>query len=193
MLKVPLIFQHPKLAAGRRFPDQVQLLDLVPTLAALFDLELDKQVVGTSLVPILRGEEPPPLPDQIFSDTFFKGFDKISVRESGFKLVINRNFPDHLEDLKPEASRIDLRKQKAIEACGPAELYVLPGGENPTVEGLNRIGNELETVRRLRQAILDWEARTPARAPINRDSDREVDPKVIRQLKALGYLDGDAP
>jgi arylsulfatase A-like enzyme len=192
VLHVPLVFDHPSVPAGARFPDMVQLLDLVPTFADLFDLGLDPQASGVSLAPILRGEPPPLLADQIFSDTQFNEVDKVSVREIGAKLVLNR---DH--DQLTAGDRPDLDKPKranmkrAIEQCGPAEYYLLPGHENP-VQGDHDLVDDPDhagEVERLREALVQWEARTNARPPINRDSKREIDSTVIQQLKALGYLE----
>ena len=192
VLHVPLVFDHPSLAAGSRFPDMVQLLDLVPTFAELFDLELDAQVSGVSLAPILRGEPPPLLADQIFSDTQFNEVDKVSVREVDAKLVLNR---DH--DQLAAGERPDLDKPKranmkrAIEQAGPVEYYLLPGAENPVRGDHNLAGDpgHADEVERLREALRRWEDETNARPPINRDSKREVDSTVVQQLKALGYLE----
>jgi arylsulfatase A-like enzyme len=192
VLHVPLMFDHPSVPAGSRFPDMVQLLDLVPTFADLFDLELDSQASGVSLAPILRGESPPLLAEQVFSDSEFNEVDKVSVREAGAKLVLNR---DH--DQLNAGQRPDLDKPKranmkrAIEQCGPAEYYLLPGEENP-VRGEHDLIDDpqfADDVQRLREDLLAWEAATHARPPINRDSKREVDSTVIQQLKALGYLE----
>lgn len=192
VLHVPLVFDHPSVPAGTRFPDMVQLLDLVPTLADLFDLELDAQASGVSLAPILRGEPPPLLADQVFSDTQFNEVDKISVRETGAKLVLNR---DH--DQLAAGDRPDLDKPKranmkrAIEQCGPAEYYLLPGAENPVQGDHDLVADpdHAADVHRLREALMAWEAATHARPPINRDSKREIDSTVVQQLKALGYLE----
>jgi len=192
VLHVPLIFDHPSLTGGTRFPDMVQLLDLVPTLADLFDLELAPEAGGVSLAPILRGDPPPLLADQIFSDTQFNEVDKISVREADTKLVFNR---DH--DQLAAGERPDLGKPKranmrrAIEQCGPAEFYLLPGSENPVHGDSNLIDDPTheDDVERLREALMQWEATTHARPPVNRDSKREIDSTVVQQLKALGYLE----
>jgi len=195
VLHVPLIFMHPELQAGTRFEEPVQLLDLVPTLAELFELPLDSQVEGTSLAPILFGEPAPPLADQIFSDTQFNEMDKISVRERDLKLIINRDHIALTEGTRPDLEALAEGKQgqrsalRAIQQCGPHELYRLPGSENYTYGGLNRADKDPESVERLEQAILDFESRILARPPINRDHGKEIDDSIVEQLKALGYLE----
>lgn len=195
VLHVPLIFMHPELAAGTRFEDPVQLLDLVPTLADIFELPLDSQVEGTSLAPILRGEPAPPLADQIFSDTQFNEMDKISVRERNLKLIINRDNIALTEGTRPElaalaeGSRGNRSAMYAIKKCGPREMYRLPGSENHQRKGLNLADTDPDNTARLEQAIVDFESRILARPPINRDHHKEIDDSIIEQLKALGYLE----
>lgn len=193
-LHVPLIFHHPRIDPGH-FAGTVQLLDLVPTLADLFRLELDEQVVGTSLKRILKGKTPPALPAQIFSESQFKEVDKVCVREDGLKYMINRDFDALEAGLTPKLlQRPGLQRVcRAIQQAGSRELYTIPGEENPVRRGFNRIADDPETAQRLEQAILDWEARTESRPPINRNFNREVDDTVVRQLRALGYLDGADP
>ncbi len=192
-IHVPLIFSHPGLQTGIRFADPVQLLDLVPTIAELFGLTVDSQVKGTSLAPILHGEQAPPLPEQIFTVTEFNEMDKVAVREPGYKLQLNRDHVAYHTGLRPD---LDEEKRETvldlIELGGTAELYRLPGGETPVAEaGLNLIDDPAEqaTRQRLQTAIEEWEARTTARPPINRDAKNEVDSEVVKQLRALGYLE----
>ena len=192
-IHVPLIFSHPGLKAGSRFPDAVQLLDLVPTLAELFGLTVDPQVKGTSLASVLTGGPAPELPRQFFLDTQFNEVDKVAIREPGFKLQINR---DHVAYRAGERPDLDEEKRASvktlIELGGPVELYRLPGKEHPLEKHDVNLADDpahRETRERLEAALADWEARTTARPPINRDADKEVDSEVVKQLRALGYLE----
>ena len=192
VLHVPLIFDHPSVPAGARFPGMVQLLDLVPTFADLFDLPLDSQARGVSLAPILRGEPAPTLATQIFSDTQFNEVDKVSVREADAKLILNRDHDQLMAGARPDLDKPKRKSmRRAIEQCGPAEFYVIPGSENPVQGEANLIDDpaHTDTATRLSDALERWEATTTARPPINRDSNREVDSTIILQLKALGYLE----
>ena len=192
-IQVPLIFNHPGLQTGVRFADPVQLLDLVPTIAELFGLTVDSQVKGTSLAPILHGKQAPALPEQIFTVTEFNEMDKVAVREPGYKLQLNRDYVAYHAGERPD---LDEEKRKTVlelvELGGPAELYRLPGSETPVAkEGVNLIDDPAEqaTRQRLQAAIEEFEARTTARSPINRDARNEVDSEVVKQLRALGYLE----
>jgi len=191
-LLVPLIFSHPSLDVGARFSGMVQLLDLVPTLAELYELPLDAQVKGTSLAPILRGLTPPELPRQAFSDTQFNEVDKVSVREEGAKLILNRDHDQYTAGKRPDLDREKKASvRRAIEQCGPAELYRLPGSENPVKGELNLVDDDasIELRHRLEATLLEWERTTLARPPLNRDHAKEIDSTVIQQLEALGYLE----
>ena len=206
VLHVPLLFQHPALEGGRRVEEMVQLLDLVPTVAELLDLRLDPRVRGRSLVSALHGRPLDAPIDRVFSETSFKWVDKVSVREDGLKLVVNRDHllwqaglrPDLDEDLGG-GSKQKQRLASAIRLSGPVELYRLPGLEHPTHDGVNLAddGAGKATLARLEAAIAEFEADVPARAPIGRaaegaaSSGAVVDETVLRQLEALGYLDGD--
>lgn len=61
VLHVPLIFRVPG-AKARKAPEVVQLIDLAPTLTALFGIEQPAAWVGRSLVPALEGAALAPLP-----------------------------------------------------------------------------------------------------------------------------------
>jgi choline-sulfatase len=61
VLHVPLIFRVPG-AKPRIAPEVVQLLDLAPTITALFGIEQPASWVGRSLVPALEGAALTPLP-----------------------------------------------------------------------------------------------------------------------------------
>ena len=58
-IRVPLIVKLPREArAGRRVPDPVQHLDLLPTLLDLAGAEIPRDLAGRSLRPLLEQEEP---------------------------------------------------------------------------------------------------------------------------------------
>lgn len=190
-LRVPLIFHHPGLARGTRFLGQVQLVDLAPTILDLLGLELDPDFAGTSLAPVLFGRRAPPLAWHAFSETQFGIVDKVSIREPGMKLVVNHDHAGRTATCDPLPEDVILAEVcAAIEVQGPVELYALPGGENPVVDGLNLAARDTPAGRRLREALDAWEARTPARTPLERGVEWEVESHVLRQLRALGYLAG---
>ncbi len=54
-LHVPLIFQGPGVAAGKRSAAPVSLVDVMPTVLSYLDIQTPETVQGTSLWPILDG------------------------------------------------------------------------------------------------------------------------------------------
>lgn len=57
LVRVPLIFWYPvKFKQNLRSEALVELMDIVPTLLELTGLPVDKQIQGTSLLPILEGQ-----------------------------------------------------------------------------------------------------------------------------------------
>ncbi len=190
-LRVPLIFVHPELVLPGRFAGQVQLLDLLPTLAELMSLEVGEVAAGQSLAPILRGQSPPSLPRYVFSETRYREVHKLSAREPGFKLVVNLDHQAYVAGLRPVLDDPQTKEsvRQAIQRCGPRELYRLPGAENPVVQGLNRVGTDTAAHQDMETALRRWEAHHALRAPINRDEAREIDESVLEQLEALGYVE----
>ena len=55
-LRIPLLFRHPDLPAGRRIEAPVSLLDVFPTVAALLDLPRPDQLLGEDLRSLMAGE-----------------------------------------------------------------------------------------------------------------------------------------
>jgi len=59
-IRIPLIFVCPgQLASGRRFPHQVQMKDLMPTVLELMGVRTTIRFDGRSLVPLMRGRPRP--------------------------------------------------------------------------------------------------------------------------------------
>jgi len=83
-LHVPLLVRLPhRRGAGRRIPEPVSLVDLLPTIAALTGVEAPADVEGSSLVPLIDGIGP--WPDRpLFAAT---DDGRLSVRAGGWKLI----------------------------------------------------------------------------------------------------------
>ncbi len=59
-VRVPLIFRYPqKLPQGKVIEEPVELIDFLPTLLELTDLEVPKAIRGRSLMPLIQGEVNP--------------------------------------------------------------------------------------------------------------------------------------
>src|SRR6185369_13700653 len=59
-LRVPLVMRFPgRVPAGRRVPDRVRLLDVMPTVLELLDVQAPSGLQGRSLAPLLRDDAVP--------------------------------------------------------------------------------------------------------------------------------------
>ena len=82
---VPLIVRHPQYQEGRRIPEIVRHIDLMPTLLKIFDLPPSPAAQGRSLVPLLSGAGPW-LPVAAYSESY----EFMAVRTLLHKLMIDR-------------------------------------------------------------------------------------------------------
>jgi arylsulfatase A-like enzyme len=114
--RVPLIFRFPGVEGGHRYSNAVQNLDIVPTILDYLDIEAEGLYFeGTSLLPVLEGNEP--LRDFAFADQR----EYRSADDGRFHLVFNgedgtatlfdlRSDPGEQSDLfstdHPEARRL---------------------------------------------------------------------------------------
>ncbi|HXG66928.1 MAG TPA: sulfatase-like hydrolase/transferase, partial [Blastocatellia bacterium] len=103
-MRVPMIIYIPGLAP-RRIPDYVSTIDLGTTILNASGLEVPKDYVGVSLLPLMRGEaftHPPVFGEHInrFESAFVSPEKNVNpeirkymvVTQDGYKLIYNRNF-----------------------------------------------------------------------------------------------------
>ena len=91
LIHVPLVIQAPGLAPTR-ITERVRLVDVMPTLFELLDLEsglLPENTVGQSLLPLLRGEAFTPQPS-VSELRFNKKTDVDAIIRGRWKLIIPR-------------------------------------------------------------------------------------------------------
>jgi arylsulfatase A-like enzyme len=169
---VPLIVKLPRSAqAGRRVAQQVQLVDLTPTLLEMASLPVPDSFSGTSLVGLLRGG------DGAFPETAY--FQKVSHHVSG--ITSNWKARDNLLGLRtPDVKYI-------CNQLGEEEqLYdlVADPGETHNLASLRR--GQAEKLR-----LQLFETLTPDQTAVPPD----LDPRLREKLEALGYLteEGEAP
>ncbi|MFH1143725.1 MAG: sulfatase [Candidatus Eisenbacteria bacterium] len=89
LLHVPLMLSGPELEEGRgqRFPHPVRHVDLVPTILEVCGLPASESLAGRSLLPIVRGMEPPLPPRPAFSEVDFGGNSARSLRAGSCKVI----------------------------------------------------------------------------------------------------------
>lgn len=92
LIHVPLVIYVPSVAGGVMITDQVRGIDIFPTVLDLLGIEpsavLKKQMRGTSLLPLLRGQH---LELPAFSETDYRLYaHKRSIRTAdGWKLILS--------------------------------------------------------------------------------------------------------
>jgi len=102
LLRVPLVFSHPSLPAGKAVNEQVQGVDLAPTLLALAGVPQDRGMHGLSLLPWLAEGAGAPLRRPLFSSN---QPGEGCYRKGTLKLVGGRR-PLMSQEPRPEACQL---------------------------------------------------------------------------------------
>ncbi len=110
-IRVPLLMRAPSLVpAGRRVPDQVRTIDLMPTLLELCGGAPIEDVDGASLVCLLAGRPDPAHPRDAYIENLHRGEERayIGIRTERWKLLLIP--PPPAVSVSPKLSRSGLRK-----------------------------------------------------------------------------------
>jgi arylsulfatase A-like enzyme/predicted Zn-dependent protease len=103
-VRVPLVIRAPGVGSGRRVEAQVQLVDVLPTVAELARVPAPERLRVRSLVPLVRGRKaasPPAYLESLFPEENF-GWSRLEgVRADGWKLVTG--VEPELYDLESDA------------------------------------------------------------------------------------------
>ena len=153
LLRVPLIVRLPGAdRAGTRIAEPVSLVDVAPTILAAVGAEPAAPGDGVDLSPLWSGASPGAANRPIFAQTGpFMRDDLRSVREGGFKLILDRETGErqlyHLADDPGEREDVADRHPELVERLtgAIAELDAGALGASPRVE----LSEEL--VERLRE------------------------------------------
>jgi arylsulfatase A-like enzyme len=160
-IHVPVVFRLPEglqKPRGLSHPEVIGLIDVLPTVLELLEIESPEGMMGRSLVPLLAGETLPATP--IFSER---------------RYYENAKFPYLLED---EVSVIDGRWQAIASNGRGNELFDLR--EDP-----NLIEQRREESERLLGLIRKWDQRVhPLFGPGRSTQDAET----VEKLESLGYV-----
>ncbi len=160
-VRIPLIFHWPGHFEPRVVPDQVRLIDLMPTLLTIAGARRQPATQGRSLLPLILGEaaEPEPALLELLVDQ--RHFQ--ALRDRGWKYVDSR----------------DVRFQGGFDLeADPAEL-VLVNEQDNVREGILRLRSEIQRA---------WEYRT--RKVGRATQEIELSEDMARALRELGYTDG---
>ena len=161
-LRVPLIIRYPPLGSNKTIDNQVQLIDVTPTILDYLDIDISREAQGISLVPLINGDTGDELP--AYSETMLKG-GITSIRKGRFKFI------KYTEDGREEL--FDLEKD-------PGELKNLVEGE---VEIARQTRNELS------EWIGDCKEETASLKKTENEKVVSLDERTTEQLRTLGYLE----
>jgi arylsulfatase A-like enzyme len=159
LLRVPLIISQPaRLPEGLVVEQPVRLVDILPTVADLFDLPSPDIVSGASLLPLIAGAEEGTRP--VFGITYRPEAysDKEAVVTRGFKYIHSLTDDREWEEL------YDLETD-------PEELLDLAPSAPPILKEL--------------RAILQMRLAGSSMAAVN---EAELSEEEIERLRALGYI-----
>ena len=177
LLRVPLVIRYPTVfPAGARISEQVQPLDLLPTLLELLEAEqpeIHGQLEGQNLLP--RALE---RTARAFTVAEYLAPQLDCFRRRG--LEVSR--PEFCRKLRA----IREGRLKFIHASdGQHELYDLASDPD---EGRNLITLRPDDASQLEAKLNRWLA--TVRTHSTPETICEVDPEVVARLKGLGYIDG---
>jgi arylsulfatase A-like enzyme len=111
VFRIPLIVKLPG-APAQRIDRFARLMDLMPTILELAGVEPPDGIDATSLLPLLRGEQPSAWPDSVYCESHGEvwGYQtQRMVRTRGWKYVYNAHDMDELYDVQGDPWEMDNR------------------------------------------------------------------------------------
>lgn len=157
VLHVPLLIRLPgAIEGGRRVPDPVSLVDVLPTLMELVGEPLETPVDGLSLVPAMRGEA---LPDRLLFAEYGTGMknwaksvwnDEWRMTEIKLDTLGTRELFDRRADPREENDLADARPEIVETFRSALDLHFGPERRWIAVGEVQEIPIDEETAERLR-------------------------------------------
>ena len=177
--RIPMIFVWPgRIPAGRRLPEAVSMIDLLPTVLELAGLPRSGTMQGRSFAPLLlgrKGWKPRPVVlDEFYSD----GTDLFGSLE----IVDGRYGASLWIDPRPEDKRAKRDRLR------PAPLLVFDVLEDP--HGLRSLHAERPELVAKYSKILSrlWEENRTLAGRFTRPGRIPMTPEEIERLRSLGYI-----
>jgi arylsulfatase A-like enzyme len=164
MLHVPLIMAGHNIAQGKVIDKQVSLINLAPTVADLCGLGKIEEFQGSSLMPVIDGQEP----------------SRVCLSYYNRRLVDGESAPEG------EAFIIRWDGWKFVNREGGDELYCL---ERDPRERFNLIENEPKVAQSLQSRLREEVSRLRQDQIIVNQIDMQELDVIEDRLRALGYIE----
>jgi arylsulfatase A-like enzyme len=158
-LKVPLVLRVPGLDPDQ-FAEPVELLDVMPTIFSLLDIEPPYQFQGVDLLPPLLGREKLPRTRPRFSQQLWQA----AVDEAGWKVIFN------------------------IKNRGEDQLYFLPDDPEERTNRAHEHPERIAELKRKFSNRMNAQAGLATNFRVGEDADPTQDQQTREQLEALGYF-----
>jgi arylsulfatase A-like enzyme len=176
-LAVPLVLRHPRSVEAGRTGAMVELLDVAPTLLRLADLPVPDELRGRGLLERRDGEPP----DAFFQYPIYPLWEAAQRREWFHELRSVAGEP--VEPLVTDRPLAGVRRGrfKYLYLGDREALFDL---EADPQERVDVAGERPEELRELRGVLEEW----MAEHPLELDATGDLDPELLENLRALGYL-----
>jgi len=164
LVHIPLLIKFPAALGltGRNVESQVRLIDVMPTLFEVADVEPQDSFLGESLLPYSRGEVEKDLP--AFCESTLYGPSLIAMRDTRYKFI---------QELTPAGIGASVLFDWRAD---PGETRDL-SGEAPDARD-----RQQSRLMEFHSGIVERAKSLPENEPMNLHPDR------IKQLKSLGYI-----
>ncbi len=176
-LRVPLIMRMPGLASALRVPQRATHVDIAPTLAELYGVDLQNVTRGVSLVPTLKGSANPAL--EARTEFIFEHGNnrQVAFRQGDLKVIFTiTEFDD-----KPPVH------------VGANEVWVFDLAKDPQ-EKNNIKDQHAALIAKYEPMARQWfDLKQSSRGGGDDDDGHghDITPAQKRNLEALGYVDDD--
>ncbi len=147
-IRIPMIFYYPdKLRPHVNRHNIAQIIDVVPTVLDLCQVDIPSSVQGRSLVTLLRGEQDA-LEDNV-------AFIETDTHQIGIRT------PTHLYGMRPDEYKRTLPVDRLFSADLWSDLFFDLEADPYQENNLAGSGEQLEVEQELRARLLSWNALTP--------------------------------
>ena len=184
VIRVPLIIRFPSLVpAGRVVDENVQLIDIAPTILHMIGLQPEDDFQGLSLLPLIKKQNI----DMYKNRTVFtESKSKVALIDGKYKFIMNR-------PVNRDASGIErIFRNYVLDYIDFWKTHKLFDLGNDPAEKYNIAGREPSKSKVYKKSVVQWLEAQDRSGLTERDSEprdiQKIDPKVQEELEALGYV-----